>query len=184
MRASLEKILPWEDLNSSTFGDELNTNQASGQGLLYDYEQLRTGMWQTVLESTIFSIIWSGKTDFHACLYCFCGFCRVTEDGQLRLSDYGMTASLFPQSYYTADDSPAKNLVKWMAPETLENFEFTSKSDVVSVLGAKDDHNSWSTLVCQLQRPLLVMRFFYPVMTAILEVLIFSWLFSNNLNLL
>ena len=57
----------------------------------------------------------------------------MSEDGQLRLSDYGMTASLFPQSYYTADDSPAKNLVKWMAPETMENFEFTSKSDVVSV---------------------------------------------------
>ena len=61
-------------------------------------------------------------------------FGRVTEDGRLQLSDYGITASLFPPSYYTAEDSPAKDLVKWMAPETIENFEFTSKSDVVSGL--------------------------------------------------
>ncbi|KAL8618189.1 hypothetical protein ACOMHN_059196 [Nucella lapillus] len=56
--------------------------------------------------------------------------CIVTEDGRLQLSDYGLTAALFPQSYYTADDSPAKDLVKWMAPETIENFVFSSKSDV------------------------------------------------------
>ncbi|XP_076468636.1 plexin-A2-like isoform X2 [Babylonia areolata] len=56
--------------------------------------------------------------------------CIVTEDGRLQLTDYGITASLFPQSYYTAQDSPAQQLVKWMAPETIENFDFTSKSDV------------------------------------------------------
>lgn len=56
--------------------------------------------------------------------------CIVSEDQRLRLSDYGVTAALFPQQYYTADDSPAKQLVKWMAPETIEHFQFSSKSDV------------------------------------------------------
>nr|KAG5704612.1 hypothetical protein BaRGS_031876 [Batillaria attramentaria] len=56
--------------------------------------------------------------------------CIVTEDQRLRLTDYGVTSALFPQPYYTAEDSPAKELVKWMAPETIEHFQFSTKSDV------------------------------------------------------
>lgn len=56
--------------------------------------------------------------------------CIVSEDGRVQLTDYGMTMSLFPQSHYTVEDSPAKILVKWMATEVMENFDFSHKSDV------------------------------------------------------
>ena len=52
------------------------------------------------------------------------------------LTDYAVTASLFPQDFYQpTDGSAVSELVRWMAPESLsEDFKFSSHTDVVSVL--------------------------------------------------
>ncbi|XP_059161426.1 plexin-A2-like isoform X2 [Physella acuta] len=62
--------------------------------------------------------------------------CIITEtDGKrasIKLTDYVITASLFPQEFYVAADGKVSELVRWMAPETLESFIFSSHSDVWS----------------------------------------------------
>lgn len=75
----------------------------------------------------------------HLCLmfqYLFDPFTSITEeDGKpasIKLTDYVVTASLFPQQFYIAEDGTVSELVRWMAPESITDFTFTSKSDVVS----------------------------------------------------
>nr|KAI8732931.1 plexin-A2-like isoform X2 [Biomphalaria glabrata] len=62
--------------------------------------------------------------------------CIITEeDGKpasIKLTDYVVTASLFPQQFYIAEDGTVSELVRWMAPESITDFTFTSKSDVWS----------------------------------------------------
>lgn len=59
-------------------------------------------------------------------------FYRVTPEKTILLTEYGITRTLFPQDFYFGDDSTVKVLLKWMAPEVIDDFNFSSKSDVVS----------------------------------------------------
>ena len=58
-------------------------------------------------------------------------FGRVMEDRTVHLTDYGITSSLFSREFYFSAESTVKDLYKWMALETLDNFEFSTQSDVV-----------------------------------------------------
>ncbi|CAG5121708.1 unnamed protein product, partial [Candidula unifasciata] len=58
----------------------------------------------------------------------------LEEDGKpasIRLTDYVVTSSLFPKEFYVGEDG-VSDLVRWMAPEAVENFTFSSHSDVWS----------------------------------------------------
>ncbi|XP_012936725.1 plexin-B1 [Aplysia californica] len=59
----------------------------------------------------------------------------LEEDGKpasIKLTDYVVTGGLFPKEFYVAEDGTASDLVRWMAPETVEDFTFSSQSDVWS----------------------------------------------------
>ncbi|XP_071081930.1 hepatocyte growth factor receptor-like isoform X2 [Haliotis cracherodii] len=56
--------------------------------------------------------------------------CIVTPEKTILLTEYGITRTLFPQDFYFGDDSTVKVLLKWMAPEVIDDFNFSSKSDV------------------------------------------------------
>ncbi|XP_025108033.1 plexin-A2-like isoform X2 [Pomacea canaliculata] len=58
--------------------------------------------------------------------------CIVTEERCVRLTDYGVTGTLFPQQHYVSEDGCAQGLLRWMAPESVINFQFSSKSDIWS----------------------------------------------------
>ncbi|XP_041349997.1 plexin-A4-like isoform X2 [Gigantopelta aegis] len=58
--------------------------------------------------------------------------CIVMEDGTVHLTDYGITSSLFSREFYFSAESTVKDLYKWMSIETLDNFEFSTQSDVWS----------------------------------------------------
>ncbi|KAK6175621.1 hypothetical protein SNE40_014038 [Patella caerulea] len=56
--------------------------------------------------------------------------CIVTEDMKIQITDCGITKSLFDKDYLI--DGQTTSLIKWMAPESIENFTFSNKSDVWS----------------------------------------------------
>ena len=57
---------------------------------------------------------------------------RVDEDGLVKVADFGLTKQLYEQEYFSTSDRTAKMPIKWMALESLEDYKFTTKSDVVS----------------------------------------------------
>lgn len=58
--------------------------------------------------------------------------CFVTDDKCVKISDYGLTKDLFTQDFINNDDKSSQLFVKWLAPESLEKFEFSAQSDVWS----------------------------------------------------
>lgn len=62
------------------------------------------------------------------CLFAF----RLCEGKTVKVTDIGLTQELFSKDYYFTEEHTAKLPVKWMAPESLENFVFSIQSDVVS----------------------------------------------------
>jgi len=49
----------------------------------------------------------------------------------VKVADFGLSHQLFEREYYSSRDRKAKLPIKWMALESLEDFVFTAKSDVV-----------------------------------------------------
>jgi hypothetical protein len=58
---------------------------------------------------------------------------RIDDKNQVKVADFGLSRELFERQYYSSKDQKAKLPVKWMALESLENFIFTAKSDVVGI---------------------------------------------------
>lgn len=56
---------------------------------------------------------------------------RISDDKVVKVSDYGFT-QLYPPGYYAGDENRAKQTIKWLAPEAIGNFQYTTKTDVVS----------------------------------------------------
>ena len=52
----------------------------------------------------------------------------------MKVADFGLSHQLFERQYYSSKDHKAKLPIKWMALESLEDFVFTAKSDVVRSL--------------------------------------------------
>jgi len=57
--------------------------------------------------------------------------CRIDDKNQVKVADFGLSHQLFEREYYSSKDHKAKLPIKWMALESLEDFVFTAKSDVV-----------------------------------------------------
>jgi len=60
--------------------------------------------------------------------------CRIDDKNQVKVADFGLSHQLFEREYYSSGDRKAKLPIKWMALESLEDFVFTAKSDVVGFL--------------------------------------------------
>ena len=51
----------------------------------------------------------------------------------IKVADFGLCESLETKEYFRQDKSAAVKLpVKWLAPESMEDYVFSEKSDVVS----------------------------------------------------
>ena len=52
----------------------------------------------------------------------------------MKVADFGLTRDLFEKQYFSTNlkEKRGKMPIKWMALESLEEFVFTTKSDVVS----------------------------------------------------
>ena len=52
----------------------------------------------------------------------------------IKVSDFGLTESIGTKEYYRQDKSDSIKLpVKWLAPECMEDYLFSEKSDVVRI---------------------------------------------------
>ena len=57
---------------------------------------------------------------------------RIDDSETVKVADFGLTREIYEREYYSLKDRKAKLPIKWMALESLEDFVFTMKSDVVS----------------------------------------------------
>ena len=57
---------------------------------------------------------------------------RLDEDFKVRVADFGLARDIYEKEYYSSANKKAKLPVKWMAIESLEKGNYSSKSDVVS----------------------------------------------------
>ncbi|KAK3610517.1 hypothetical protein CHS0354_008946 [Potamilus streckersoni] len=55
--------------------------------------------------------------------------CLVTLEKKVVVSGYGLTAELYSSEQYHTDGVKPSTLIKWLAPESIDNLEFTSRSD-------------------------------------------------------
>ncbi len=49
----------------------------------------------------------------------------------LKISDFGLSRDLQDKEYYKVENTAVELPVRWMSPESLTNWIFTTKSDVV-----------------------------------------------------
>ncbi len=49
----------------------------------------------------------------------------------LKLSDFGLSRNIVDKEYYRTEDTTLEMPVRWMSPESLTHWIFTTKSDVV-----------------------------------------------------
>ena len=82
----------------------------------------------SILCSIIHSIM---KKTFPSCSLSYL-FVRIDDKQQVKVADFGLSHELHDREYYSSKDHKAKLPIKWMAIESLEDFIFTTKSDVVS----------------------------------------------------
>lgn len=66
---------------------------------------------------------------------CHCSVCRLDECMHVKVADFGLSRDIYERDYYSSDNRKNKLPVKWMAPESLEKGIYTSKTDVVTMIG-------------------------------------------------
>ncbi len=72
------------------------------------------------------------------CLFCtgsdftfYCFVFRLDKRLILKISDFGLSRDIQDKEYYKIQDTSAELPVRWMSPESLKEFIFTTKGDVV-----------------------------------------------------
>ena len=65
-------------------------------------------------------------------LYYLCICTRIDREGFIKVSDFGLSESMYEKRYFRqARDDDVKLPIKWMALESVENAIFSEKTDVV-----------------------------------------------------
>ena len=57
---------------------------------------------------------------------------RLTNSNQIKITDYGY-AHLFTADFSLSEEDKRKQVMRWFAPESLDKFQFTTQSDIVSI---------------------------------------------------
>ena len=58
---------------------------------------------------------------------------RIDDNSIVKVADFGLSKDLYDKDYYASSDKGKRKMpIKWMALESLEDYVFTIKSDVVS----------------------------------------------------
>ncbi len=60
--------------------------------------------------------------------------CRLDNNIFLKVSDFGLSRDVEDKEYYKVENTSVELPVRWMSPESLTNWLFTTKSDVVIFL--------------------------------------------------
>lgn len=60
----------------------------------------------------------------------------MDENFTVKVADFGLARDIYSKDYYCSDNKKMLP-VKWMAPESLENGTYSTKSDVVSNFSRK-----------------------------------------------
>ncbi len=100
--------------------------------------------WNICLTLTLFIVIWLPET---VCQYHFINFSsvptfalskckmfpwhRLDRNLILKISDFGLSRDIQHKEYYKVENTSVELPVRWMSPESLTDWIFTSKSDVV-----------------------------------------------------
>ena len=74
-----------------------------------------------------------GVIQLHFCLVlCYVYFRRIDMKYVIKVADFGLSESVGTKDYFRQDKLAAVRLpLKWLAPESSEDFIFSEKSDVV-----------------------------------------------------
>lgn len=60
-------------------------------------------------------------------------FHRIDSKGVIKVSDFGLTESIYTQNYFRQAKDGSKLPLKWMALESIKLGIFTEKTDVVRI---------------------------------------------------
>ncbi len=70
---------------------------------------------------------------------------RLDANSILKISDFGLSRDVQDKEYYKAENTSVELPVRWMSPESLTDWNFTTKSDVVGIFYSCEfcDNNTW-----------------------------------------
>ena len=60
--------------------------------------------------------------------------CRISFNFVIKVADFGLAVNLGAKNYFRQKDTKIKLPMRWLAPESMHDFLFSEKSDVVSLL--------------------------------------------------
>ena len=83
---------------------------------------------------------------------------RIDENFLIKITDFGLSEDIFERNYFRqgSDDEVVKLPVKWMAPESLSDGQFSEKSDVVKLFLTSPASLRFVVAFCMQLTPILI----------------------------